>query len=70
MITKHEKPPWQPDMEREPEFNPYVNPMDRTGQLENPPPLDNWEPNEDESAAQSDERVAVKPSPAGASANR
>ena len=66
MSTKHEETPWQPDMEREPEFNPYVNPMDRTGRLENPPPLDSWEPEEDNSATRSEERVAAMPSPPGA----
>jgi hypothetical protein len=63
MSTKHEETPWRPDIEREPEFNPYVNPMDITGQLENPPPLDNWEPDEDESAPQGHDGVAVTPSP-------
>ena len=67
MIAKHEETPWQPIIDREPEFNPYVNPMDRTGQLEHPPPLDNWEPDEDDSAAQSSEGVAARPSPPDAS---
>jgi hypothetical protein len=67
MNRKHEETPWQPNIEREPEFNPYVNSMDRTGQLENPPPLDNWEPDEDEPTAQSDEGVAVSPSSPAAS---
>ena len=35
---KDEVKPWQPKMEREPEFNPFANPLDR--ELENPPPLE------------------------------
>ena len=37
MTTRHkvEVKPWQPKMEREPEFNPFANPRDR--ELENPP---------------------------------
>lgn len=45
---KHEKKPWRPNIEREPEFNPFVNPQDRTGALENPPPLEDEEGEEGE----------------------
>jgi hypothetical protein len=40
MQHRHEQTPWQPKIEREAELNPFVNPMDRTGALENPPPLE------------------------------
>ncbi|MGO9593890.1 MAG: DUF2934 domain-containing protein [Steroidobacteraceae bacterium] len=53
---KHEEKPWQPEIERQPEFNPFVNPLDRTGQLENPPPLEDSEP--EENASVDDDRVA------------
>ncbi|MGC2463015.1 MAG: hypothetical protein WA446_18900 [Steroidobacteraceae bacterium] len=53
---KHEEKPWQPEIEREPEFNPFVNPLDRTGQLENPPPLEDSEV--EENASVDDDRVA------------
>jgi hypothetical protein len=36
---KHEKKPWEPIVEREPELNPFVSHQDPTGALENPPPL-------------------------------
>ena len=32
--------PWQPRIDREPMFNPFASPHERTGGLENPPPLD------------------------------
>jgi hypothetical protein len=35
--------PWRPKIEREPLFNPFVSPQDRTGELENPPPLEDQE---------------------------
>jgi|SRR5580700_3535515 hypothetical protein len=51
MTTLHklEQKPWQPIMEHEPEFNPFVNPMDRVGQLESQPPLEDVDSNEIES---------------------
>jgi hypothetical protein len=45
---KDEVKPWQPRMEREPEFNPFVNTLDR--ELENPPPLEQSESENRESA--------------------
>jgi hypothetical protein len=48
---KHEEKPWRPTIEREPEFNPFVNPQDRTGALENPPPLADDEDEEGESTS-------------------
>jgi general stress protein 26 len=39
----HLQKPWQPRIERELVFNPFVNPQDRTGELENPPPLEDLE---------------------------
>ena len=45
---KDEVKPWQPKMEREPEFNPFANPLDR--ELENPRPLEESESEEGESA--------------------
>jgi hypothetical protein len=52
MITrqKHEETPWRPRVESEPELNPFVNPLDRSGELENQPPLDHWEPEEAETS--------------------
>lgn len=50
-----EKKPWQPRIDRSPEFNPFVNPLDR--ELENPPPpleeleSDNDEPTRDTHAS-------------------
>jgi hypothetical protein len=46
----HEQKPWQPKVDRDPEFNPFVNPQDRTGALENPPPLSDEEDEDGESA--------------------
>lgn len=40
---QHLEKPWQPKIERDPVFNPFVNPQDRTGELENPPPLEDHE---------------------------
>ena len=40
---KHLEKPWQPTIQREPMFNPFANPQDRTGELENPPPLEDHE---------------------------
>jgi hypothetical protein len=50
MTTKHkvEVKPWRPKMQREPEFNPFVNPLDR--ELENPRPLEESESEDGESA--------------------
>ena len=56
---KHEEKPWRPNVEREPEINPFVNPLDRSGELENPPPLADDE--DDESVAS---QVPIKPSKA------
>lgn len=53
---RHEEKPWQPMIERQPELNPFVNSLDRTGQLENPPPLPDIEVEEGASAEA--ERVA------------
>lgn len=36
---KHLETPWQPKIERDPAFNPFVNPLDRSGESENPAPL-------------------------------
>ena len=44
---KDEVKPWQPKMEREPEFNPFANPLDR--ELENPPALEESESEDAES---------------------
>lgn len=52
---KAEPKPWEPTVEREPEFNAFVNPQDRTGRLENPPPLEDSEAEEGESVE--DDRV-------------
>jgi hypothetical protein len=54
MTEKHkrEEKPWRPNIEREPELNPFVNPQDRTGALENPPPLADEEDDEMESVEQ------------------
>ena len=51
MTTEHkvEVKPWQPIVEREPEFNPFANPRDLG--LENPPPLE-YSENEAGEAAQ------------------
>jgi hypothetical protein len=45
---KREEKPWRPNVERESEINPFVNPLDRTGALENPPPLADEEDEENE----------------------
>jgi hypothetical protein len=47
---RHEKKPWQPKIEDEPEFNPFVNALERTGELENPSPLEETQAEEGESA--------------------
>jgi hypothetical protein len=44
MEHAHEQTPWQQQMEHKLEFNPFVNPMDWTGALENPQPLEAVEP--------------------------
>jgi hypothetical protein len=36
----HDAKVWQPKMELDSEFNPFVNPLDRTVELENPPHLE------------------------------
>ena len=58
---KHEEKPWRPNIEREPELNPFVNPLDRSGELENPPPLADDDDEDDESVAS---QVPIKPSKA------
>jgi hypothetical protein len=58
---KHEEKPWQPNIEREPELNPFVNPLDRSGALENPPPLADEDDEDEESVAS---QVPIKPSKA------
>jgi hypothetical protein len=65
MTTPHkiEQKPWQPIMEHEPDFNPFVNFMDRVGQLENQPPLEDLDPNEFESEkAQAATAAQIAPS--------
>jgi hypothetical protein len=53
MTTSHkEHKPWQPTIEREPEFNAFVNPLDR--ELENPHPAEELEPEDDDSAQHSE----------------
>jgi hypothetical protein len=47
---RHEEKPWQPTIECQPEVNPFVNPLDRTGQLEHSPPLQDVEPEKGASA--------------------
>lgn len=56
---KHEEQPWRPNIEREPELNPFVNPLDRGGELENPPPLADEEGEDEESVPS---RTPIKPS--------
>jgi hypothetical protein len=48
MTTKpiQEEKPWQPRIDRTPEFNPFVNPLNR--ELENSPPLEQPESDYDE----------------------
>jgi len=48
MNHKVEVKPWQPKVEREPEFNPFANPQDL--ELETPPPLEQSETEDGESA--------------------
>ena len=48
---KREEKPWQPTVERQPELNPFVSPLDPTGALENPPPLADDEDEEAESGS-------------------
>jgi len=62
MTAKHtdEAKPWQPTIEREPEFNPFANPIDR--ELENPPPWEKSE-SEDGDSAQSTVGLADESSP-------
>jgi len=65
MTTPHkpEQKPWQPIMEHEPDFNPFVNSMDRVGQLENQPPLEDSDRNEIESEkAQAVTEAQIAPS--------
>jgi hypothetical protein len=45
---KNEVQPWRPTLRREPELNPFANPLDR--ELENPPPLADSDAEDDESA--------------------
>lgn len=45
-----EDKPWQPTIEREPEFNPFANPVDRFSRVENPPLLEDSESSEGESS--------------------
>jgi hypothetical protein len=59
---KHEEKPWRPNVEREPEINPFVNPLDRSGELENPPPLADEEEQEDEVDESVTSQVPIKPS--------
>jgi hypothetical protein len=40
---KHLEKPWQPNIDRDPMFNPFVSPQDRSGGTENPPPLEDLE---------------------------
>jgi hypothetical protein len=56
--TRHEEKPWQPRIDRNPEFNPFVNPLDR--ELENPPPLEELESDDEQSTRNTDE---LTPSP-------
>jgi hypothetical protein len=56
---KHEEKPWRPNIEREPELNPFVNPLDRSGTLENPPPLADEDGDEEDSVAS---ETPIKPS--------
>ena len=62
MSTKHkdEVKPWQPTIWREPECNPFANPIDR--ELENPPPWEKSE-SEDGDSAQSTVGLADESSP-------
>lgn len=47
MTEKHkDAKPWQPTIEREPEFNAFANPLDR--KLENPMPLEESDSEGDE----------------------
>jgi hypothetical protein len=48
MQQERDETPWRPTVEPEPEFNPFVNPLDRSGEPERQPPLDNWDPDKDE----------------------
>jgi Protein of unknown function (DUF2934) len=66
MQHRNEHMPWRPKMDHEPEFNPFVNPADRTGALENPPPLEQIqaernESREDAPIAHSDINTALIP---------
>jgi hypothetical protein len=54
----HEEELWQPKIGREPEFNPFANALDRSGELENLPPLERSETGEYESIEH--DRVAGK----------
>jgi hypothetical protein len=51
--TRHEEKPWQPRMDRNSEFNPFVNPLDR--ELENPPPLEELESDDDQTKCNTNE---------------
>jgi hypothetical protein len=48
---KREEKPWRPKVDREPELNPSVNRDDRSGALENPPPLADDEDDDAESGS-------------------
>jgi hypothetical protein len=57
---KPEAKPWQPEIEREPEFNAFVNPLD--SELENPPPSENSGSDDGESTHNTAEVAGKAPS--------
>lgn len=58
-----EQQPWQPTMDHEVQFNPFVNSMDRVGQLETQAPLEDSEPDSIESEKMRAATAALVTSP-------